>query len=798
MTEKIYKKLPEVLQTSAVKNFFESTVEQLFSKANTEQLQGFIGYKTKEDAGVKGAFISEPTATRRFYSVSPVANNINPQTNQSENIVFYDEFIDTLATYGVDVRNQNKLFGEKFSTFMPPVDVDKLINYQEYYWYPDGPSTINISGTLAKPIDIDRDILGRVSYTSPNNKKFRNGMIIKFDGQYVIPSSEVGVEYIVEGVGEGIYLVPKSDNFSTRFSTPVNDLFDPAIINLDDPNVTHSAGNVSSVTILNGGIGYSNSDILVFSGTANTQATGNIIVDGNGSVTSIVITSSGNHYSDHVSATISSATGSGFVGGVVLDEMHEFLNADFVGSISGNVLTVSSVTSGALAANMYLIGTGIDAGTYIVSGAGTTWYLNQSLTATGSITITGNTVNILDTQIKFGVNPNTGKYYLTGDTVNGFDGEASTWGGGLSQSAADYILIRRGAANKNIWSRVNFWYHRDNFKDAGDELPSSAYRAARPIIEFDHRIELYNHGVNGIGGVNIASTNLSYADVNGSRTGLLIDDVPSERALIVFPTEPASVAKYIYQAITNTATNLIELKRVGDPVLNPTGAVDGDADFVPWEMTVGDVVQIKNGNLNTGKEYRYTSNGLVLCQEKLTINQDPLFNLYDDTGVALDDPGKYPNATFTGNAIFGYMRNIDELYNVTELNAKQSPVEDSVLGFKLYYKGFKASSEIAFKNHLGIEHHYYVPLGQVGQEFIPGYYFYKLTNNSVDEFHYDWKTVSKPSQQKIYTSYTLSQFDIDRGSVTFFIGCEPRFNVDVNSSYEITVTVNGINREDFT
>ena len=36
MAEKLFKKLPDVLQTSAVKNFFDSTVEQLFSPANVE------------------------------------------------------------------------------------------------------------------------------------------------------------------------------------------------------------------------------------------------------------------------------------------------------------------------------------------------------------------------------------------------------------------------------------------------------------------------------------------------------------------------------------------------------------------------------------------------------------------------------------------------------------------------------------------------------------------------------------------------------------------------------------------
>ena len=48
MADKIVNQLPIVLQTKAIKNFFEATVEQLYSQANTVPLAGFIGKKTGE------------------------------------------------------------------------------------------------------------------------------------------------------------------------------------------------------------------------------------------------------------------------------------------------------------------------------------------------------------------------------------------------------------------------------------------------------------------------------------------------------------------------------------------------------------------------------------------------------------------------------------------------------------------------------------------------------------------------------------------------------------------------------
>src|SRR6056300_239996 len=214
---KIYKKLPAVFQTTAIKNFFENTVQQLFSAQNAETVQGYIGSPSNNDIGAQGKFLSEPTVTKQFYGLSPTVNTINTVTGNSENFYFYDELIDTLKTYGVDTHNHNKLFSENFLTFMPPINVDKMVNYQEYYWYPQGPSTISVEGTLASPIDVDRDVLGETKFVPPNGKEFRNGMIVKFVGDYVTPVSKINKEYIVVGVGESIQLLPKIDNFATTF-----------------------------------------------------------------------------------------------------------------------------------------------------------------------------------------------------------------------------------------------------------------------------------------------------------------------------------------------------------------------------------------------------------------------------------------------------------------------------------------------------------------------------------------------------------------------------------------------------
>ena len=60
----------------------------------------------------------------------------------------------------------------------------------------------------------------------------------------------------------------------------------------------------------------------------------------------------------------------------------------FNGSISGTTLTVASITSGTIAAGQTLTGTGVTAGTTIVSGSGLSWLVSASQTVS-STTITG-------------------------------------------------------------------------------------------------------------------------------------------------------------------------------------------------------------------------------------------------------------------------------------------------------------------------------------------------------------------------------------------------------------------------
>lgn len=1063
--KKIYKRLPAILQTTAIKNFFESTVEQLYSKANVENIQGYVGAQRSEDVGATGSYLAEPTVTKRFYGLSPTINTLNPDTGDSENLIYYDELIDILKTYGVDVRNHNKIFSENYSTFLPPIDIDKFVNYSEYYWVPGGPSTIVVRGTLEQPIDVDRDVLGQSQFTPPDGVPFRNGMIVEFGGDFVIPSTRLGVEYIVEGVGESIFFVPKADNFSTRFSTPGEDQFDPGLddINESVAQVHSEADYLSNVKILNGGVGYvepklfvydnptisvlDNTDTPIAALTAYWQddpanvdlrivdpSTGSrdanlislasiveyeteqnnlteyavvkalydnadlrtgalaefdISLNSNRIITDINITNNDqgdplHRYSGQVryalydklvehevnlSLTANLVTGNSSqqvfqTTEFVLDSLTDIKVGQAVsGLFTGIVKSITPAQSKIELENAVPVTVDMFSADLTVRFQGRDFsaelLFDDVHTVVENPTDPDNTVvTILESQRKSGVNPNNFNDYYVINALPGFDEPGGPpWSGTDTQEVPDYLLQARGATNRNVWSRVNFWYHRQNFVDAGDKLPIVSLRAQRPIVEFDRNLELYNHGVNSLGFVNTASIELTLDDINGRPSGFLIDGVPTENSSFIFPDGDPDVIKHVYTTTTvqdevrvtisdpsnananaivnaiignvtlggfaelgyvdsievtdgganytgnvevvishsagrdakatavidgsgtitdillfdrtptavtfdgeyvkvlfNAAHNLsdgdvvniigadpseyngtyeiivtslteflyvpnvrpstnsantvptvktggrnfyevglVRVTRLPNPDLNPEGRQDGDDGFVPIEAQVNDIVQVVGGNQTLGREYIFRGTEWIIAQEKLTVNQAPLFNLYDTDGRYLGDQGVYPNNNFAGNPIFGYATQspADDVSSILGTNP------DSVLGFSLVFKQFKATSEIVFENYLDTATYSYRPLGAPGDLSTVGYLYYKLLKTPV-EYHSAWKVVDDRSRQRIHTLYNITQIEVDQQRVTYFVGCTPELDSSTPSGYDIRVRVNGEVRTHYT
>jgi len=122
-------------------------------------------------------------------------------------------------------------------------------------------------------------------------------------------------------------------------------------------------------------------------------------------------------------------------------------------TISGTTLTVGSLTSGTIIAGQVLTGTGVTAGTYIVSGSGSTWTVSASQSV-ASTTITG-------TAYTFTISQNATT--AAGITLSFYTPHGIVVGGGNNQATGAYSFIGGGgdagtAGNRNVasgdWSFV--------------------------------------------------------------------------------------------------------------------------------------------------------------------------------------------------------------------------------------------------------------------------------------------------------------------------------------------------------
>ena len=738
MADKKYKDLPTNIQTTTVKNFFESTVEQLFSKANVENLSAYIGRKEFDDYNPDtDVYVPQSTPNREKYSLEPVVNSVDQLTGLSTNLMFYDDFLNVLKSYGVDTQNQNNLFSSNFYSLLPPIDEDKFVNFQEYFWSPEGPQAIVVSGTASQPINILKDIIGKKTFTDPSGYTFKNGAVVEFAGDYVIPQTYKDSRYIIEGVGNSIILHNKEQNFSASFSTPSFAPWDQEII----------------------------------TGESNL-----ILTDiPQGAVSESIIATHG--YLD-------TSTG-----------LYYYFDAEGEQS----TVPVNSLQDIDLNGNPFWEG-------YVSEADGFLVYIN--------------------------------------DGIYGFDNEP--WDGGNTQETPDYILMQRGAQDKNIWSRINFWHHKNNFIDSGSELPGKEFRAKRPILEFDRDIEVYNFGTLGLDfNADLSAAGYTKAEIEGRPISAPIDSQGiKEENIVLIPDDTEDNAKYVYivkasttktvvGSVSNSSTFIVDdisdvylystitgngisttvqvedidtsSKMIttsanvtltdqqsitfGDRVIlkrkpadnNPVGAVDGDSNFIPFVPEVGNSISILFGSQNQGTEYFWDGKKWILGQKKTRVNSPILFKAYDGNRNIVDDDLVYPESSFKGTKLFSYK------------DATSNTQNDSVLGFPLQYKNFNNFSEIVFNNNLSSDVISYVPFGGTTNSYINGYLYYKqrLSNGNI-EYRTMWRGQNTPFEQVIEDRYQISQDLVDAKTVIYNISATP------TDSNDIRVYINGKRTKAFT
>jgi hypothetical protein len=482
------------------------------------------------------------------------------------------------------------------------------------------------SGTINPEIEI----LGKINYTSPNGVIFTNGLKIKFDT--TVAEKWRNTNYYVEGVGTSIVLVPESE-----------------LISVESVNQSYVIDGgrgyqVDDILTLVGGVGTENATAVVKSvikNTATATATINTIT---GVVTGFVITNGGSGYKGIPTITIENAPAGG-----------------------DNAYAHATITDGVVT------GISLDA-----PGDG---YLDIP-----TVTFSEPESGPIETfRIK-----NLGRYseLPTNPVIlSGGSGSNALIQAFLQPDKPDYFTIKRGSIDRNPWSRANRWIHMEvlaktalyNGKDA---ILNQQLRASRPIIEFDENLQLYNFGTEAKQPIDILDTTISNAFTQIQGEVCVDPEVFTLGTLRLTHGDRVIFSNDINNDVRNRIYKFtIELvTEAPDPLVYKAYIKETD----DYEILPGNTVLVLSEN-NGGKQWFYNGSQWISCQEKLTNNQEPLFDLINSQGISFSNRSVYPGTNFVGTKIFSYK--------------KGSGTSDPIIGFPLSYKNFVSQGDIQFDNN---------------------------------------------------------------------------------------------------
>ena len=301
----------------------------------------------------------------------------------------------------------------------------------------------------------------------------------------------------------------------------------------------------------------------------------------------------------------------------------------------------------------------------------------------------------------------------------------------------DYLTISRASKDLNAWTRSNRWFHISviqasaSYNNVVANLDNN-YRAKRPVIEFRPDIRLYNMGTQGKQPVDIidfaqtdAFSNIQgtpsysvdgYTFVDGSRVIFAADEDANvrDKIYIVQFIQPDSLpltnaghfaykATYRINTLGNTNWNTAAgttgvVYKVGDTfVAATTGSGTGTAYFdepiinlvlaSDGNVLYDDSVVCLDGTTSMGLTFWYDGITWTEAQQKIGVQQAPLFDVYDLQNISFSNRVKYPSSTFVGSKLFSYA-------------VGDTGIFDPILQFPLQYLNINNVGDIVFENNL--------------------------------------------------------------------------------------------------
>ena len=184
--------LPDIFRTPSNEQFLSATLDQLTSQPKTMKIQGYIGSKFGYGVNATDGYVVEPNKIRKDYQLEPGVAFLKKNTSTAYDVLTYPGLIDSLKLEGGVTEQQDDLFNNQFYSWDSFVDLDKLINYNQYFWLPEGPEVV-IVGT--------NDVYNKTDFTVVTS-----GNYVKFNANNLNVKGENPIITLLRGGTYNFYL----------------------------------------------------------------------------------------------------------------------------------------------------------------------------------------------------------------------------------------------------------------------------------------------------------------------------------------------------------------------------------------------------------------------------------------------------------------------------------------------------------------------------------------------------------------------------------------------------------------
>ena len=705
--------LPRFFRTPTNEKFLNSTLDQMIQPGVAEKLSGYFGRQVSKARKRDDTYIGAVTQQRADYQLEP-ATVIKDDLS---NVLFYkdyQDFINQTTAFKGNTSNHSILNAQEYYAWNPNINWDKLSNFREYYWLPNGPQAIPVRGnakevesTYTVTLEDQGDSLALIfspNGFTPNPKlNLYRGQTYRFEINtpnhpiaFATSRSFTPGEAILVATTEGILASGRYDD--ALYDGEAYDV--GAFIVEPNPGGVSPGESVNRSQIYNDGITRFNNDLEEVAVVYVEDGVIEFTVPDNAPDKLYYISKNDVNISGYFK----------------IYDIEENTEIDVEAEILGKK-TYTTSAGFALSNGMKLYFQGdVTPGIYATGE----WYVE----GVGEKIVL---INTNDLEIPAAYSENLEVPFDT----EGFDtlpyADASSYAGDK-----DYIVVNRASRDRNAWTRYNRWFHREVIEASavinGTEVEvDQSQRAKRPIIEFEAGLKLYNFGTFAKTDIDLIDdfTSDVFSTIEGS-IGYNVDGVDlSEGMRVLFTADPDSfVTNKIYEVTFVTFENRrqIALRETDDtdPQLNET-------------------VLVQQGTQNAGQIYYYDGTTWNRGQQKTEINQDPMFDLFDKDGISYSDQSIYEATDFRGNPVFTYQRG--------------TGVSDNELGFALSYRAFENVGDILFDfDLLGDE---YIYADNNTQKSVTSKTAYLRKYTGREDFGYvnGWTKGRRPSKQKVIRQY---------------------------------------------